>query len=220
MQNEKIIKKIKDLLSLSKSSNENEAKLAANLASKLITQYNISQESLDEKQSCIIDTTPIYSTKRKTTWKVTLLSSLASNFSCCIINYISLQDKVSNFCLIGRRSDIDLVKEMYNNTVAIIDKMADTYCVNQQGNYRSSYKMGFTSGIIEQITFGKNEVLKDAGSSAITLLDSRLNESVSYMNNMFPKLKSQKLDFETTKINAEAFKKGKQHGIDYEKKNV
>lgn len=79
---EKIIKKIKKLLSLSKSQNENEAISAALKAQKLMVQYDVEERELERntKKEKIIETRYEVGTGDK--WKYSLANLIAVNFRC------------------------------------------------------------------------------------------------------------------------------------------
>lgn len=77
-----LITKIKKLLALATSSNENEATIAAEKASLLLAQYNLSLADLGTDQKEEISETVIETTSRTVTWKIILLSGIADANNC------------------------------------------------------------------------------------------------------------------------------------------
>lgn len=138
MENEKIIDKIRKLLALATSSNENEAQNAMLMAQKLMAQHNIEmsqvedapvdhdvlEEEADKKAHC-------------TKWKRRLASVIANNFKCDI--YYHGNRKYSTI-FVGKRESIDIAKMVYNSAVMFIDVNFAKYW-NETGKWGGSFDL-------------------------------------------------------------------------------
>ncbi|MEK0195573.1 DUF2786 domain-containing protein, partial [Microcoleus anatoxicus] len=82
MADTNIVEKIKKLLALATSSNENESTAAAEKASLLLAQYNLSLADLGPNKQEEISESGVETTPRYVTWKMILLSGIAEANGC------------------------------------------------------------------------------------------------------------------------------------------
>jgi hypothetical protein len=86
---EKIIDKVKKLLRLGKSTNQNEAALAAAMAAELMAKHNLAIESIDlgTNEQVQVDAVVINSDTRKVYWRTILINGCAkSQGARCFVN--------------------------------------------------------------------------------------------------------------------------------------
>lgn len=96
--NENVIVKIKKLLSLSQSQNENEAKLALLKAQELMLRYDISAEKINENHKSIVIEleTKYYFTNYKNTYLAQGIEMIADLYLCkvCVCCYGKSSKKI------------------------------------------------------------------------------------------------------------------------------
>lgn len=185
---QKVIDKVKNLLALSKSDNVHEATAAANKANQLIDEYRLSSMDLSEDNSeidpLIEDADAIYESGRQIFWKVNLVIVLANHYGCAVYNHANYSTgrMFSRFKLIGRTSDIQIVKYMFSWLSMECQRLAE---INGKGRgkvYIQSYCLGFVSGIKEQLNKSRKEAEKTVNSTALVKLNNRLDEADAFMN--------------------------------------
>lgn len=207
-----VIEKVQKLLALSKSSNANEAMTAAAIANKLIEQHRLSEADLNGDDVIVEDHDPIYHTGRVTQWKKYLAVSLAHHYGCAIYNSYELNKrKYSQFKLFGRQSDIDIAKYMFNWLVVKCQELSDKHAKGKGHVYVSSYCLGFASGVIAKLKESKNEAQDGASSSAITLINSRTDESIKVLKNTI-EFNGKDSNTSASKINFSAYATGHKKG--------
>ncbi len=124
MNQAKVIDRIKKLLELSKSSNPNEAALAASRAADLMAEYELS-----EAQIRIVDLSPAGkicnryqanegNNKKRVAWHGTVLGALAKSMGC------TWYWSGPNPQLFGRESNVQTVAYTYQYLVREIDRLA------------------------------------------------------------------------------------------------
>lgn len=212
-----VIEKVKKLLELSKSANAGEAANAAAIANKLIDTYRLSTTDIStesgELDPIIEDDSYIYETGRVTPWKNTLIYVLSNHYGVANFNdnYFPEGRKVSRFKLVGRTSDIHIVRYMFAWLMTECQRLANLQVKGQGRVAVSSYCSGFVSGISTQLRASRQEVQKAATSEAIIKLDARLQESKSFMYNKYTDMKkvAQKSH---SQIDSQAFSAGHQQG--------
>lgn len=150
----KLIEKIQKLLSLSESSNENEAKIAMLKAQELLVKHKL---SLQEVKNIKInnskikdDITNISFTKAK--WKGKLAHLIADNFGC--YNYYKTR-RVNTITFFGREEDVKVCNIVLQYAVDCIETsikrlqreyIKNGYSTRGVGN---DYAMGFIEGLRE-----------------------------------------------------------------------
>ena len=186
-----VIEKVKKLLALSKSSNANEAAAAAALANKLIDQYRLEESELEnneEHESILEEADSLYESGRLTQWKSSLACLLARHYGCAIYNKKGFRENA--YKLIGRKSDIEVVKYMFSWLCLEIDRLSDNssrgrgFGRSEGKIFSNSFCSGVVAGIKDQLNVSRQEVVQAASSVALVRLNQRLNESISFMNSL------------------------------------
>lgn len=212
-----IIERVQKLLALSKgSSNANEAANAAGLANKLIDQYRLSIADLEASD---VDCEPIeedseyiYESGRITAWKSNLVTALVKHYGCAVWNDVSFATgrKVSRYRMVGKRSDIGITRYMFSYLSLECERLAALEARGMGRIFAASYCIGFVYGVRTQLAASRLEAQKDATSSAIVKVDSRVAASNDAMNNMH-RLKASK-GYSSASINQNAYSMGKSKG--------
>jgi hypothetical protein len=213
-----VIDKVKKLLALSKSSNANEAAAAAAAANKLIDQHRLAESELetsdDLHEDIFEDSDPLYESGRLTQWKSSLACHLAKHYGCAIYNNKGYRK--NNYKLVGRKSDIEVVRYMFTWLSLEIDRLSDD-ASRGRGFDRSAGKIfsnsfcsGTVAGISSQLESSRKEVAQAASSVAMVRLNQRLSEAMSFMNGNHKLKKSN--SFSGGYLDRNAYEAGKVRG--------
>jgi hypothetical protein len=123
MSREKIVDRIRKLLALSRSSNENEAATAAARAAELMREHQIEEAQLRvEDPSAVkepIERAAIDKATRRIRWKGTLAAALAKSLGC------HMWWEGPTIKVLGRQSAARTMFYMYGYLVAEIDRLAE-----------------------------------------------------------------------------------------------
>jgi len=150
---ETILTKVKLLLNLANSPNENEAAAAQAMADKLIAKYNITEEELQS----IADKPPLYGKDdllyhvfSMVHWMQRLAFTCAKQFYCYVVQE-QLQASTGiteyNYYVYGEDDDTGSVKFVFHAFVKRINEHIDTKCIGRGPIYIESY----TEGLVEAI---------------------------------------------------------------------
>ncbi|MCR3761435.1 DUF2786 domain-containing protein [Clostridium felsineum] len=163
--NNKIIEKIQKLLSLSESSNENEAKLAMikaqellikyKLSLKEVTNYSVNNSIIEEKVSKVSFT--------KARWKGYLAKIIADNFGC--YNYYKRR-RTNTIIFFGKEEDIIICDIVLNYAIdsinSIVKRLKYEYSkkkISTKG-IENDYALGFIDGLQESFEIQKKSNTK------------------------------------------------------------
>lgn len=192
-----VIGKVQKLLALANSSSAHEAANAAAAANKLIDAYRLSELDLavDQQESDPImeDDEYIYETGRIVPWKVRMIHVLADHYGVANFNdnHFATGRKVSRFKLVGRTSDIKIVRYMFAWLTAECQRLAGS--IKGRGHVAiASYCEGFVAGVAMQLKTSREEIQRTVTSSAIIKLNERLEESSKFMYDHNSNLKTVK----------------------------
>jgi hypothetical protein len=165
------LKKIKLLLNLATSSNENEAASARERAQKLIDKFQVSPEEL-EKLS--LDETPIYTDENLlleiedfSDWMATLALIVAKKYDCHAIQeriLLTTGATVYKFFIYGEDGDVEIGKMLYSYVFDKINEVINS-TNNDDSLYRSSFGEGAVDGVrnnIQYENFNVNKIVKVA----------------------------------------------------------
>ncbi|MGP1587301.1 MAG: DUF2786 domain-containing protein [Treponemataceae bacterium] len=143
MENLEIVKhRIKKLLALSKSPNENEATSALRKANELIAGYNLSSEQFSEYTEA-----KVKGTKTFIRWRAVLANAVENLYATFHYN-----DGAGDIVFIGEELDVFMSTEMYKYLVKTIDRMAkQNIRKNAKYKYRQSYRAGIASRLYDRM---------------------------------------------------------------------
>lgn len=172
MNQEKVKEKIKKLLRLSMSSNENEAMLAMKKAQELLAKHKLKMTDVDEaEQSVVTVDTGIYYTKLKDYWKAYLIDVVSENY--CVETYIKKEygAKRRQICLVGMKLDIEICIDVFNFAADHIEKWFKDYKREEGWKYsakylnaiKNDYGKGFAFGLSGQLERQKEEKAQEWG---------------------------------------------------------
>lgn len=140
---ESIKRRIKKLLALSTSPNENEALSAMQKANDLMAEYSLSQADFAgyiEKS--------VKSTKRAVEWRSVVANAVERLYA----TYHYRDCNTGTFVFYGKELDVFMATEMFTYLVKTIDRMAKLNIrKNAKYRYRQSYRSGIASRLWDRI---------------------------------------------------------------------
>lgn len=139
---ETVKQRIKKLLALSKSSNENEAASALIKANEMMENYNLSSFQFSEYTEA-----KVKGTKRFIRWRVLLANAVENLYA--TYHYT---DRTGTLVFIGEELDVFMSTEMYKYLAKTIDRMAkQNIRKNAKYKYRQSYRAGIANRLYDRI---------------------------------------------------------------------
>lgn len=139
---ESVKRRVKKLLALSKSPNENEAASALRKANELMADYKLTAEQFFDYTKA-----KVKGTKRFIRWRVVLANAVENLYA--TYHY---SDHEGNIVFIGEELDVFMSTEMYKYLVKTIDRMAkQNIRKNAKYKYRQSYRAGITSRLYDRM---------------------------------------------------------------------
>ena len=135
-------RRIKKLLALSKSPNENESASALRKANEMMADYNFTAVQFSEYTEA-----KVMGTKRFVRWSVVLANAVENLYA--TYHY---SDHEGNIVFIGEELDVFMSTEMYKYLVRTIDRMAkQNIRKNAKYKYRQSYRAGIASRLYDRM---------------------------------------------------------------------
>lgn len=139
---ESVKRRVKKLLALSKSPNENEAASALRKANELMADYKLTAEQFSDYTKA-----KVKGTKRFVRWRVVLANAVENLYA--TYHY---SDHEGNIVFIGEELDVFMSTEMYKYLVKTIDRMAkQNIRKNAKYKYRQSYRAGIASCLYDRM---------------------------------------------------------------------
>jgi hypothetical protein len=193
-----VIDKIQALKRLS----ENEAATpaeAANAAARVqemmlkhkITEIELGGEGVEDV--CWFKGEPLYSAKRESTWRIALAIGIAKvNGCCCMLGKLS--NGTRRISLVGRASDVEVVRYLYVYLERTIDRLAKRHLSESFSDCHSagpmvrgkSFRLGavnmVTRRLKEQKAFVEKGAAEAGQSRALTIVDKREAEVETWIN--------------------------------------
>lgn len=159
--NENIKDKIKKLLRLANSSNENEAKLAIKKAQELMARYKLEITDVEEQNLKVEKLeTGIYFSNRKDRWRGSLIRVIAKNY--CVENYLSIPYHSSRrqICLIGTKQDMEICMDVFMFASSYVEEWFKEFKKEDGWKYSAQYLNALKNTYGMAFSEGGEEVLE------------------------------------------------------------
>ena len=190
-ETESIYEKIRKLLALAESSNENEAAVAAAKAADLLAKYNLDQSKIPSEGP---ESDPIIETRtneqryqKRVDW-VTDLADVVAQAHFCRVLY-----RGAEAAFIGHKRDVEVAVYTYNNLMTQLQRLVSAIDLKYVGRgsrrvFRSSWLRGAVYGIGEQYRKARRGFVTDPSAKA--LVAQRSFEVDAFVKQQYPKLDS------------------------------
>ena len=198
-----VIEKIKKLLALSKSSNENEARLAAQKASELMQKHQIDAADVliqeVKTQKIVRENYEVEGLRMKYVWVETLGYAVARLFDGSVLTTGQLHG--TRFIFVGYPKDIEamrmLFRHLYDSWLSIVEADLQAAKADHVGNWKPrdtmKFKLGHGQGYASRISQRCDELVaarkaavsRSSGSgTALVLVKDRALEEWKTENNI------------------------------------
>jgi len=202
---EKLLEKVRKLLSLATSSNEHEALLAMSKVRELYAKYNLEEGEGGSRKQRFAHLVITHGKKRMAAHQSRTISILVEHFFVQVIttrifDAKSLEHHVG-IEIVGTRENVMLAEYVYHfliqQTDYLVSKIAKTKLLSRV--QRKSYKLGVLAGFSEKLRATEkaktsNESLgPDTGPGLIKLALAKFHKDTAlerYLNNIYPRLSS------------------------------
>ena len=210
---EKIIERIKKLLSLAQSNNENEALSSLSKARELMAKYKIEMAEVknkeEQKEEVINGKVEEFTHDGRSIWKSLIVKIVADNFGCyCYI------DEDKKFVILGKETDVSICKGMITFAIKIVEKegnkLANSY--KKMGystrGLKKEYGIGFARGLEKK--FEEQNQQQDNTNAGYQLMVVKDKE----VENAYNKLSLRTAKSQTKRYNnqSEAYSRGYAEG--------
>ncbi len=155
---EQIILKIKYLMRLAKSANENEAANALSMAQKLMEKHGLSDSDVEEKEEKPVytDDQMFHETILPKEWEDVLAVAVADKYECYVIKekcVTSSGDTSFKYFAYGDETSILYVKAVFNHLHSQMVSVISMNCRSRGDLYVDSYSEGLVSAVQLNIMF-------------------------------------------------------------------
>jgi len=220
----KVMDRIKKLMALSQSPNQNEAATAAAAAASLMSEYELEEADLrletGEAAEAIEDVCFTLDGQRHANWKSYLHVGLTRAFHCHSWLHRSFQNgkRTQAFRVVGRRSNVQTINYLYLYLVQELTSMSErAWCevpatqasLIHGKHWKNSFLTG-AAGEIQKRLFAQVEQEKaQPATNALVLVRKDQEEVEAFFNSVKPKLVKVQ---NQTRINSDAYGQGQEAG--------
>lgn len=190
--------KIRKLLALAESPNENEAKKALLKAKQLMAEHKIAEVDLEEikiKKVKRIDTGYEY-TKRGEFWMSTMAHVIAENYCCRSASSVYHGKQKRTIIFVGLEDDLDLCSMVFSYAVdsarvlakehakEVSKQYAFGFTAKEKNTAINSYVLGFARGVEEAFKQQKEMQTADEGSwGLVMVIPKEVNDFCKHFKN-------------------------------------
>lgn len=232
----KILGKLRKLMDLKESAsqlgNEGEANAAAAGISRLLMEYNLTEEDIPqeqrEKNPVVMQDIPASCRGHKGNWYLFLVGEISRNNLCTVLKSVSSQrigtriikEEVLN--IVGRRENVDVVIYLTNFLSTQFQSIGrrrynglSRYSQDpllrrevSQSSYMTSFLLGCVSGLRDKYEEMRQQMEQESGSKVTALTLTTRNENLDFINNQFGKVNHIDKVRSANSINANAYRSG------------
>ncbi|MCO4745809.1 MAG: DUF2786 domain-containing protein [Proteobacteria bacterium] len=163
--------RLEKLLALAASSNVHEAAAAAERAQRLIAEHRLEAWVRQTEVDPIEDArdTPLDSAKRPRRWKSVLASALAEANGCAA--YTLKGPDQSHIVLVGRRSDREAVRAVWDWLVKRIEWLSASHGGGKGKKWHDAFRIGAVATIAERLSAADDEAYAAIEGAALVRVD-------------------------------------------------
>ena len=186
--NDQIIKRIKKLLSLSQSHNENEAQLALVKAQELMIKHHINENqiSFDEPPKIIHLTTEYYFTNYKNFYLCDGIDELSDLYLCKVVFVRNKHSSKQYIRIIGNENDCRILQKVIGFIKSNVDgwtrQLKKDYLLDDNqmiNNCKNDYGLGFCRGLKSLLEMQRDRIQQEEG-----LVISTPKEAQDYVDSL------------------------------------
>lgn len=186
--NDQIIKRIKKLLSLSQSHNENEAQLALVKAQELMIKHHINENqiSFDEPPKIIHLTTEYYFTNYKNFYLCDGINELSDLYLCKVVFVRNKHSSKQYIKIIGNENDCRILQKVIGFIKSNVDgwtrNLKKEYLLDDNqmiNNCKNDYGIGFCRGLKSLLEMQRDRIQQEEG-----LVISTPKEAQDYVDSL------------------------------------
>lgn len=185
--------KIANLLALSQSPNENEAKAALLKARELMAKHKLTEAELGDKKEQIVKDvrTSVTFSKRRDPWIANLCTVIGENYCCKVYRAYTQGKQTQTVCFIGLEEDVGICTEIFTYAVDCVHsgiKRIKKENRREPSGYVKilcdSYGYGFATGVLDAFS-GQQEEHKDEWGLVLTVPKAVIDASGHLENKEF-----------------------------------
>jgi hypothetical protein len=182
---DKILDRVKKLLALAESDNENEAAVAAGAAQRLLLEYNLTISDLSKvtKEDSSIEEKAIDVQGRLSAWRLTLCEGIVRAFGCRVL--ISKGYGKTSLLVVGAPNDVAVAQVTYEYLTDVVNKLTKRNARGGGRTYANSYRRGVVARLQErleeQTKQNKEDLQKKATEAGIALVLRKQQNLSDYM---------------------------------------
>lgn len=201
--------KIRKLLALAESPNENEAKEALLKAREIMAKHKLSFADVEKKvneEIKEIEVKDITFSSRKNLWIKDIAFEVATHYCCKSILYSCAGKQTHTVCFVGVGDDVELCSEIFKyavesvfSQITRIIQNSESYLTSKDMKLiRDSYGLGFAEGL--SIAFSEQEE-KNPEWGLVLLVPAQVNEYLKSINAKPKKFKTKNIQIEKNVFN-------------------
>lgn len=182
----KIEDKIQKLINLSFSSNEHEAKLAADKATELMEKYSVNSSSSD--LIVLVNNTNVVKLED---WMITLYKLMARVSGCyfCWIDGIPglvNSYNLASYKITGIERDVLNADYLISTIERQVEALTKEWLIGKRKSALSirSYKYGLVTGVISRLIESREEYFRKVGSKELASIDTRAKDASDFFETM------------------------------------
>ena len=156
---QKLVERIKKLLALSESSNENEAAIAAQKTQELLVLHNLELSDLSESDNEIKEVN-IEESSKISNWKLSLADGVAKANSCKVLKRI-YRNRGTILTLYGNSANIIICQHLYEYLIGAIQNSAKEH-KGKGTSYLNAFKLGCANRLYHRLMEQRNK-MKESG---------------------------------------------------------
>jgi hypothetical protein len=208
---QKLLERIKKLLSLATSDNEHEAKIAAERANELLIRHNLSIEHVEQLRDDDFVGEQLGTVKKRITVEDKLIRAILGKFFFVSTVQIKFGRNGSSIKIMGEKTNIQIASYVYSFLHRTFKDLWNAY-KKQTGatvGSKQSYYLGLYDGLYQQLNSQKNKIVKEceANTNALAIVDEALEK---YVKQMHPEMKYSSLKVNNRDMSARD--SGREHG--------
>lgn len=204
------IRKIKDLLALSESPNEHEARAALLKARELMVKYKVSELDITDVRDrpVVKKHTGVTYSVRRDPWVSYLATVIAEHHCCRDFMFRKKKKQTIEVGLLGFSGDVEICMQVFSYAVECVRLVTEKYRKKSSADVANGYGFGFVRGLMDAYEKQQAEKESEEGWALVVMTPKEVEEA----DRSFKRTKSGDVSGRVENADRRAFGKGMEDG--------
>lgn len=179
-ERDRMIDRVRKVLAMTESPNEGEARIAMEMAHRMLKEYNLSMSDLEVERAEVLEST-YYIANRIVLWRERLFAAVLRTNYCDYVVRIRREydptarrnDSIRRLTMIGRADNIEAARAMLDYLYEVVERLTKPITGNDA---KKSFRLGLVDTLIKRLYAMRKQDSEETGTALVLREDAKVKQ--------------------------------------------